>query len=52
MDQVLLEAHTDQNLDFYMYIKKEYFKLIDVPNLSISDTLVIPSLDVAKVHIL
>jgi len=32
-----------------MYVKKECFKLIDVPNLSISDTLVISSPDVAYI---
>ena len=49
---MLLEGNADRNLEFYMYVKKECFEILNVPNFSVSETLVVPSSDTAKVHTL
>ena len=34
---------------FRLYVKKEHFELLDLPNLGLSDVLVVPSSDAAQV---
>ena len=36
---------------FRFYVKKENFELLDLPNLGLSDVLVVPSSDAAQVRI-
>ena len=52
MDRTLLEGNADRNLEFYKYVRKECFEILNVPNFSVSETLVVPSSDTAKVHTL
>ena len=45
-----LKDRTKADKAFRFYVKKERFHLLDLPNLGLSDVLVVPSSDTAQVH--